>query len=140
MEKIDSFRGKYYCFSNFSEHEVFYDGLFYKNSEAAFQAAKFLDENIKKRFLYLSPSEARKLGKSRSLPLRRDWEEVKDNIMHEIVRAKLTQHPEILKRLLDTKDLELIEGNTWGDRYWGQVDGFGQNKLGKILMKIREEN
>ena len=139
MEKIDSFRGRYYCFSNFSDHLVFYDGLFYKNSEAAFQAAKFLDEKIKENFLYLNPSDARKLGKSRSLPLRKDWEEVKDEIMYDIVKAKISQHPEILKILLETNDAMLIEGNTWGDKYWGQVNGKGENRLGEILMRLRDE-
>lgn len=139
MEKIDNFRGEYYCFSNFSNHTVYHAGLFYKNSEAAFQAAKFLDEKIKEKFLYLNPSDAKKLGKSRKLPLRKDWEEVKDDIMYDIVRAKFSQHPKILKTLLETNDLELIEGNNWGDRYWGQVNGKGKNKLGKILMKLRDE-
>ena len=73
--------------------------------------------------------------------LRPDWEEVKVGIMEEIVRAKFTQHPELAARLLATGDKVLVEGNHWGDTCWG-VDtrtGQGENHLGKILMKVREE-
>ena len=60
--------------------------------------------------------------------------------METAVHAKFTQNVELKELLLETGDSELIEGNTWGDREWG-VDlktNEGQNKLGKILMKVRE--
>ena len=58
--------------------------------------------------------------------------------MQEIVQAKFEQNPVLAKWLLNTGDAKLIEGNTWNDRYWGVCAGIGQNKLGKILMKVRD--
>lgn len=134
--KIDSFRGDYFFLSNFYEAPVSYDGLTYKNNEAAFQAQKI---NAKDRhtFTDLSASEAKRLG--RIVILRRDWEHVKVKIMYEIVKAKFEQNPDLRIKLLNTGDAELEEGNTWGDRIWGTVNGSGQNLLGKILMQVRDE-
>lgn len=134
--KIDSFRGDYFFLSNFYEAPVSYDGLTYKNNEAAFQAQK---TNAKDRhtFTDLSASEAKRLG--RIVILRRDWEHVKVKIMYEIVKAKFEQNPDLRIKLLNTGDAELEEGNTWGDRIWGTVNGSGQNLLGKILMQVRDE-
>ena len=75
------------------------------------------------------------------MPLRPDWEKVKNGIMEEIVCAKFTQHTDLAEKLLATGDRVLVEGNHWGDTFWG-VDtrtGQGENHLGKILMKVREE-
>lgn len=138
-QKIDSFRGKYYFLSNFYPAKVTYEGFTYKNNEAAFQAQKVLSIDGKSAFTKLSPADAKKKG--RRVRLRPDWEQVKDGIMEEIVRAKFTQNPDLKQQLLLTGNAELIEGNTWNDCYWG-VDarsGIGQNHLGKILMKVREE-
>ncbi len=138
-QKIDSFRGKYYFLSNFYPAKVTYEGFTYKNNEAAFQAQKVLSIDGKSAFTELSPADAKKKG--RRVRLRPDWEQVKDGIMEEIVRAKFTQNPDLKQQLLLTGNAELIEGNTWNDCYWG-VDarsGIGQNHLGKILMKVREE-
>lgn len=106
-----------------------------KNNEAAFQAMK-CTERIKE-FVNLNPSEAKRLG--RRVKLRTDWEDVKENIMYEICMAKFTQHQKLRMMLLNTKNATLIEGNTWGDKVWGQCDGVGENRLGKILMRIRSE-
>lgn len=130
---IDEFRGKYFFLSNFYNVKVMYNGLSYLNNEAAFQAQK--DPTRVKEFLNLNPSEAKRLG--RRVKLRADWEKVKDDIMTEIVRNKFTQNKNLMQKLLDTEDEELIEGNTWNDRYWGVCDGKGKNILGKILMGLR---
>ena len=58
--------------------------------------------------------------------------------MERLVREKFRQHPDLLQRLKALNGL-IQEDNTWGDRYWGVCNGTGQNKLGKILMKIRDE-
>lgn len=136
---IDSFRDKYLFLSNFSQARINYNGLEFKNSEAAFQAQKVLDVEEQLPFTQMSPKEAKRRG--RQVKLRPDWEDVKDGIMEEIVRAKFSQNVNLRDKLLATGDATLIEGNTWNDRYWG-VDtktGEGQNRLGKILMKIRSE-
>ncbi len=71
--------------------------------------------------------------------MRKDWEQVKVQIMKEICKAKFDQNEDLKKQLLATGRQTLEEGNTWGDRIWGTVDGVGQNYLGKILMEIRKE-
>lgn len=132
---IESFDGKYRFLSNFYNSDITFKNITYKNAEAAFHAQKVFGED-RKQFSNLNPSEAKKLG--RRVPLRKDWEEVKDGIMQEIVQAKFEQNPVLAKWLLNTGDAKLIEGNTWNDRYWGVCAGIGQNKLGKILMKVRD--
>nr|DAZ71783.1 MAG TPA: NADAR protein [Caudoviricetes sp.] len=132
---INEFRGKYYFLSNFYETPVTWNGLTYLNNEAAFQSAKTFSD--RECFTNLDPSSAKKLG--RKVQLRSDWENVKDDVMYEICKAKFSQNTELKKRLLSTGNEHLEEGNTWGDKIWGTVNGVGENRLGKILMRIREE-
>lgn len=134
---IDSFKGKYFFLSNFYESPVIYEGITYLNNEAAFQAQKTLTNKERLAFTMLNPSQAKKLG--RSVSLRPDWEDIKIDIMYNICKAKFTQNETLKTKLLKTGDATLIEGNTWGDKIWGQVNGVGENNLGKILMRIREE-
>ena len=138
-QDINSFRGNYFYLSNFYHAPVTYNGLTYLNNEAAFQAQKPIDRSEQETFTMLSPSDAKKKG--RHVRLRSDWENVKDKVMEDIVRAKFTQHTDLQRSLLETGSARLIEGNTWNDRYWG-VDsnsGIGKNRLGEILMKVRSE-
>lgn len=136
---ISAFQGEYRFLSNFWDSPVTYQGLTYKNNEAAFQAQKSLRQEEKLPFTAMDPAEAKSRG--RQIGLRPDWEEVKLGIMEEIVRAKFTQNHALRQQLLDTGDRELREGNSWHDTFWG-VDlrtGKGENHLGKILMKVRSE-
>ena len=138
INKIDSFRGKYFFLSNCFPAEVTYDGLTYQNNEAAFQAQKTFSPEERAVFTRLPPRDAKRKG--RKVRLRPDWEQVKDEIMEDIVREKFSQNPNLKKQLLSTGDAQLIEGNSWNDCYWG-IDirtGVGMNHLGKILMKVRE--
>lgn len=96
--------------------------------------------NLKRsEFAKLPPNEAKKLG--RKVKLRSDWEKIKDQIMYEICYQKFNfeNNMDITMKLMKTKNIELIEGNTWNDTYWGVCRDNGKNKLGKILMKIRKE-
>lgn len=134
---IDSFRDEYFFLSNFYETSVSYEGLTYQNTEAAFQAQKSLDPAVRAEFTGLSAASAKHKG--RKVNLRKDWEQVKDQLMYEICLAKFTQHADLAALLLQTGDEELVEGNNWNDRYWGVSRGSGRNQLGKTLMRIREE-
>lgn len=134
---INNFRDEYAFLSNFFEAPVVFNGLQYKNNEAAFQSAKTRDLGIRMRFAKLDPSQAKAQG--RALMLRPDWEQVKLQIMHQICYSKFTFNPELGEKLLATGNEYLEEGNTWGDTFWGTVNGHGQNWLGKILMRVREE-
>jgi ribA/ribD-fused uncharacterized protein len=134
---IDKFEGKYSFLSNYYNSPVTYNGFTFQSSEAAFQAQKSLKPGEQRKFTRLAPNKAKTKGKL--IVLREDWEEVKDRIMYEIVKAKFSQNVALKEKLLETEDEELIEGNTWGDTYWGVYNRRGKNKLGKILMKVREE-
>lgn len=134
---ITSFRGEYDFLSNFYEATVTYEGITYKNSEAAFQAQKCEDEKDRLQFAELDPSKAKRLG--RHIALRPDWEDIKIGAMKGIVKAKFEQNKDLAEKLLATGNAYLEEGNTWGDRTWGTVDGVGKNYLGKILMETRDE-
>lgn len=137
--KIKEFRDQYFFLSNFYEAPVEYGGLIYQSNEAAFQAQKCLTQEERARFVALSPSKAKSLG--RRVQLRPDWEQVKLGIMEDIVRAKFTQNEDLRRLLLDTGSAELEEGNTWNDSFWGVSlrNGQGRNHLGKILMQVRKE-
>ncbi len=109
----------------------------YQNNEAAFQSAKVTDKNIRKEFTSLNPSDAKKKG--RRVQLRENWDSIKFDIMYDIVKRKFTQNPDLMAKLLSTGNAYLEEGNTWGDRTWGTVNGKGRNNLGIILMRVRDE-
>ena len=106
-------------------------------TETAYQAAKTLDMDLRRKISQMTPFEAVELSKSGGISVRAGWDDVKYSVMQNLVWQKF-QHPELKKMLLATKNKKLIEGNTWGDVYWGVCDGVGENNLGKILMETRE--
>lgn len=138
MEQVNSFSGDFAFLSNFWERPVKVDTLTFASVEHAYQAAKCDDYTDVQKFLNpnLSCAGAKRLG--RKVRLRHDWERIKDEVMLKCVRAKFKDEF-LAKLLLNTGDAELVEGNWWGDRYWGVCKGEGQNKLGKILMLVRKE-
>lgn len=132
---ISEFRGEYAFLSNFYQCKVPYMGRVFENAEAAFQAAKC--PKIVDDFVGLDPSRAK--AKGRHVPLRSNWNAIKDRIMYDILMAKFTHNPDLRAKLLETGDQELQEGNTWGDIYWGVCNGRGKNMLGRLLMEVRFE-
>lgn len=146
MNKIDSFSGRYEFLSNFYNCSVKFNGITYGHSEGAFQAQKTLNENQRLEISKMTAGQSKRYcGRKGPITLREDWEQVKDNIMYEIVKEKFSQNSDIRDKLLATGDIELIEGTTWHDNYWGNctcdkcVNIEGKNMLGKILMKVRSE-
>jgi len=132
---------EYGCFSNFARAPFEVDGKIWLTAEHYFQAQKFPDapEYQERIRATASPMVAARLGRSRSQPLRKDWETVKDDVMRQAVRLKFTLSRELRKILLATEDAVLVE-HTTNDRYWGDGgDGSGKNMLGKILMEVRNE-
>lgn len=131
----------YGCFSNFSRHGLELDELWWTTTEHYFQAQKFVETDrpwFDKIRESKTPKDAANMGRDRSHPLRCDWEQVKDEIMHRAVLCKFETHAEIRDILLGTRE-ELIVENAPGDYYWGcGKDGTGKNKLGQILMVVRE--
>ena len=129
-----AFRGAAAFLSNMYNAPIEYNGVKYRCAEAAFQAQK--DSSRAQEFADLDGAAAKRLG--RHVKLREDWDKIKDSIMADVVSAKFNQNPELMTKLKNYSG-ELREENTWGDKYWGTVNGVGQNKLGKILTNIREE-
>jgi len=137
-------RDKYGCFSNFSRHSVWYENYTWPTTEHYFQAQKYAGlpgpaiERYNAIRIALTPRIAADLGRDRSIPMRSDWEQVKDDVMRQCVLQKFQTHRDIREILLGTYDEELIEDSPW-DSYWGiGSNGDGKNILGKILMETRK--
>lgn len=130
---------EYGCFSNFSNHPIYLENKKWPTSEHYFQAKKFEGTEHEERIRNLStPMKAALEGRRRDLPLRKDWEKVKLNIMKTALMAKFTQHDDCIETLMSTKGKTLIE-HTKNDSYWGDGgNGTGLNMLGKLLMEIRD--
>ena len=129
---------EYGCFSNFSPHGFELDGTYWKTSEHYFQAQKFVGtdyaELVRKA---ATPKQAAEIGRRRDLPLRTDWEQVKDDVMRRAVLKKFATHADLRTVLLSTGERDIVE-NAPNDCYWGcGRDGTGKNRLGQILMETR---
>jgi ribA/ribD-fused uncharacterized protein len=134
---IDHFSGDYRWLSNFYMSPVSYEGRRYPSVEHAYQAAKTTKLAERKKFALLrTAGEAKRAG--RKVTLRTGWEGMKVGVMLELLRFKFREF-NLREKLKATGDALLVEGNDWGDRYWGVCRGNGQNWLGKLLMKVREE-
>lgn len=132
---IDRFTGQYAFLSNFYPSPVLQDGAIYPTVEHAYQASKTDVEYVRKLIRQAAtPGIAKRLG--RSVLLRYEWDNLKIDVMRDLLRKKFLI-PELRQKLLQTGNAELIEGNYWGDTYWGVCDGVGENRLGKLLMEER---
>lgn len=131
---------EYGCFSNFSKYSFLLGGKLWITSEHYFQAQKFKGTQYEEIIRNTnSPMEAARMGRDRALPLRSDWEEVKDNVMREAVHSKFAQNNKIKRILLETGDSYIVE-KTSTDYYWGcGTEKTGKNMLGIILMEVREQ-
>lgn len=131
---------EYGCFSNFAHYDFELDGKRWATSEHYFQAQKFCGTKYEEIIRLLdTPMKAAEMGRNRDLPLRKDWEQVKDDVMRKAVWEKFTQNKEIRDILMSTEKETIIEKTT-NDYYWGcGKDGSGKNMLGIILMEVREK-
>lgn len=135
---ITEFQGPYRFLSNFAPVHVVLDGESYPSVEHAYQAAKTMNLDERRRVQQcLRPGDAKRLG--RTLTLRPDWEVVKLDMMQCLLMLKFSQ-PRFRAQLLATGDAILQEGNRWGDEFWGVNlrTGRGANHLGRLLMQIRD--
>lgn len=151
---IDTFTGRWGFLSNFHPCKIKYKGIEYPSVEHFYVAMKIKDDQfINSKNIPLvdcqemisrikTPSEAKKLGKK--LKIRKDWDIVRFSIMEWGITEKFKDR-DLLKLLISTQGEELKESNWWHDNYWGvctceKCDGKGENNLGKILMKVRNES
>lgn len=134
---ISEFIGPNRFLSNFWPSKVEMGGLDFPTVEHAYQAMKTVDQQARYAIkLQKTPGEAKRMG--RVVKIRRDWDAVKDRVMMELLQQKFSTK-DLRQQLLATGEEELAEGNSWGDTYWGVCKGKGENKLGKLLMKIRSQ-
>lgn len=133
-------RDKYGEFSNFARFGVEMEGQWWKTVEHYFQSRKFHDRDYREKIrAAATPKEAAALGRSRRMAIREDWEQVKDGIMKAAVLKKFQTHANLRAMLLSTGEREIVE-NSPVDDYWGcGRDGSGKNRLGRILVEVREE-
>lgn len=132
---IESFAHAYRWLSNFYPAQIEFDGQLYPTVEHAYQAAKSTNEADRQMISNCpTPGEAKRL--SREIAVRSDWDSMKVSVMRVLLKQKF-QTPEMRKRLIATHPLQIVEGNDWGDVFWGVCHGRGENWLGKLLMEIR---
>lgn len=135
---INSFTGQYRFLSNFWPCNIFLDSVSYPSVENAYQASKTTDLEIRKKFVYCTPGKAKRFWRESSNLVRSDWPDIKLAVMLSLVGQKFLAE-DLANLLLATGDVQIVEGNTWGDTYWGICNGVGDNHLGKILSQIRYE-
>lgn len=150
IDVVKTFTDSHFFLSNFWEADVqltIHDRpVMFSSSEAAYQALKHraMDEDdLVGQWDYITrcseadnPGFSKKVGRACPMNVSK-WDSIKDNAMREVVFAKFLQNSDLCARLLETGSAMLVEGNTWGDVYWGRVDGRGLNRLGVILMEVR---
>lgn len=123
--------------SNFHPSPITFDGVRFATVEHAFQAAKTLD-SCERAHIAAAPSPGRAKRLGRRVQLRPDWDSIRCDVMFELLRLKFA-NPHLARLLLSTGDVELVEHNTWNDRFWGVCGGAGSNHLGRLLMQVRAE-
>ena len=145
-EKMDEVIGFYprefYPFDNFSSFKVEWNGYLFASVEEAYQAASFMgsdEELVEKIKKSHSADEAQRIAYANRDKRREDWDDVKISIMEELLRLKIEQNPYVKKKLLQTGDYMIVEDSPKDD-FWGWGSNRdGQNNLGKLWMKLREE-
>lgn len=132
---------EYWCFSNFSFHPVWLDGKRWNTNEHFYQAQKYFGvnpERVENIRIVDSPGQAKKMGNAKTIPIRPDWNDVKDDVMRRVCLVKAVTHKDVFDMLMGTGDSEIIENSGARDAYWGNgADGNGKNMLGKVWMEIR---
>lgn len=137
VDTIGPFRGEWSFLSNFYPVTVLLDDVPYPSVEHAYQAARCeLTSDREAVRDAVDAGEAKRLG--RLAPQVVGWDERKENIMLKLLRQKFSR-ADLAERLSSTSGRRLIEVNSWGDSYWGTVDGVGLNRLGVLLELVRDE-
>lgn len=117
---------------------VLYNGIVFDCVENAYQAAKTKDKSLQEKFSKMSPYEIKKYWESNQ-DIRPEWNNIKLELMRDLVFQKFKNNSQLARLLLQTGDTILEEGNEWGDTFWGISQDIGENNLGKILMYVRNK-
>jgi ribA/ribD-fused uncharacterized protein len=135
LPAITSFKDEYSFLSNMYPTPMLieFKGYVFTCTESAYQGFKVMQPDY---FQSLNGYQAKRVSKS--YVMRSDWDTLKNPLMYSLLIEKFRQ-PELRELLMDTDGMELIEGNQWGDTYWGVSGGIGANTLGRMLMQLRSE-
>lgn len=136
-DKITRFDGEYRFLSNFYPSPIVILGFDYPTVEHAYQSWK-AKNLVDWKYVALSETPAVAKRRGREIDCREDWDRIKIEVMEFCLRKKF-EDPVMLEMLVSTFPVDLVEGNWWGDTFWGVCNGKGENHLGKLLMKIRLE-
>lgn len=136
--QITSFSGKYRFLSNFYPSPIQIGEVIFSTAEHYYQAMKCESTDDFNRIAFCAtPGQAKKLGQT--VKLKKNWNDMRVDVMRCVLHEKFTQNPDLYQLLQSTKGYELIEGNTWGDKFFGQCPvGTGLNHLGVLLMELRD--
>lgn len=137
-DTIERFAGPDRFLSNFHRAEIMWEGKPYPSSEHLYQAMKAGTEE-EREWVRSAPTMREAKFRGQRVRVTADWNERRIGAMRSTLDAKFDQHPDLATKLDGTGDAELVEGNTWGDTFWG-VDvntGQGENHLGRLLMELR---
>lgn len=145
--RVCFYEQEFYMLSNFSAFRVLYHGIDFDTAEHAYHYMKFNRSGVLFRHVEIrnqirysrSAHLAFQIAQEHKNLVPSDWDEVKFDIMRDILRAKVSQHEYVARKLLETGDRELVE-NSWRDDVWGWGEKQdGRNMLGKLWMEVRKE-
>jgi N-glycosidase YbiA len=142
LKTITAFQGEYRFLSNFWPCHLVYNNLLYPTVEHAYQASKVESPDVKAMIRNChTPAEAKDYLETHTIKPGKHWTvDRKLAVMEELLMIKFGgKEPLLTRALLATGEATLIEGNTWNDTFWGVCDNTGENHLGRLLMKVREE-
>ena len=140
---ISEFRGRHGFLSNYHVCQFEIDGVVFQSSEHAFHYFKTNNAAQRER-IRCTPTAHKSKRVAQYVTLRPNWNAVRDSYMLQAMWAKFSQNEDLKAKLLKTGDALLIEGNDWKDDYWGacrnkDIDWYGYNHVGQLLMYIREQ-
>lgn len=142
---ITKFDGDYRFLSNFYPFQVKMQGIVFPSVEHAYQASKTLDM-VERRKIAMLPTAGKAKRYGQTLFMVYNFKSYRLDVMEFLLRQKFSTNSILTQELVETHPEELVEGNTWGDQFWGAVwweeaqQWEGENKLGRLLMKIRQEH
>lgn len=140
VDIIAGFFGEHRWLSNFYDAAIIYDETKFRSVEHAYVYSKYKQKPIDlEQFNDLTASQVKRLG--RSIELREDFDDIKIDVMAELIFCKFSdRNPELVQKLINTGDAHISETNSWGDTFWGvNLEGVGLNMLGKIIMARRNQ-
>lgn len=133
---ILGFFGEYRFLSNYHLCSCIIQDIQFKSSEHAYMYQKSFDLIYQQSIIEAkTPKDAKRIGSL--VKLRPDWNEYRKEAMLKALKAKFN-NKDLKEMLTATGDAYLEETNTWNDTFWGVCNGIGQNNLGELLMKIRQ--